>query len=67
MIAVGYTYSGGLYAVAYTDVIQLFCIFVGLVSQFCLEKLKIHWKTNWFFGLVALDGTVENSSKIKII
>jgi Na+/proline symporter len=31
MIAVGYTYHGGLYAVAYTDVIQLFCIFVGLV------------------------------------
>ncbi|XP_066591022.1 high-affinity choline transporter 1 [Prorops nasuta] len=29
-IAVFYTLFGGLYAVAYTDVIQLFCIFVGL-------------------------------------
>jgi Na+/pantothenate symporter len=31
-IAVVYTLFGGLYSVAYTDVIQLFCIFVGLVS-----------------------------------
>lgn len=30
MIAVFYTLFGGLYSVAYTDVIQLFCIFVGL-------------------------------------
>ncbi|XP_030755733.1 high-affinity choline transporter 1 [Sitophilus oryzae] len=29
-IAVMYTLFGGLYAVAYTDVIQLFCIFAGL-------------------------------------
>jgi Na+(H+)/acetate symporter ActP len=32
-IAVIYTLFGGLYSVAYTDVIQLFCIFVGLVSN----------------------------------
>lgn len=32
-IAVFYTLFGGLYSVAYTDVIQLFCIFIGLVSQ----------------------------------
>lgn len=31
-IAVFYTLFGGLYSVAYTDVIQLFCIFLGLVS-----------------------------------
>ncbi|KAK6054233.1 hypothetical protein COOONC_08265 [Cooperia oncophora] len=31
LIAVFYTFTGGLYAVAYTDVVQLFCIFVGLV------------------------------------
>jgi len=31
-IAVFYTLIGGLYSVAYTDVIQLICIFVGLVS-----------------------------------
>ena len=31
-IAIAYTLFGGLYSVAYTDVVQLFCIFVGLVS-----------------------------------
>ena len=30
LIAVGYTFFGGLYSVAYTDVVQLFCIFIGL-------------------------------------
>lgn len=28
-VAVFYTLFGGLYSVAYTDVIQLFCIFIG--------------------------------------
>ena len=32
-IAIFYTLIGGLYSVAYTDVIQLFCIFIGLVSN----------------------------------
>ena len=32
-IAIFYTLFGGLYSVAYTDVIQLICIFVGLVSK----------------------------------
>ena len=38
VIAAGYTFFGGLYSVAYTDVIQLMCIFVGLVCclLFCL-------------------------------
>ena len=31
VIAVGYTLWGGLYSVAYTDVVQLFCMFFGLV------------------------------------
>ena len=31
-IAVGYTLCGGLYSVVYTDVVQLVCIFIGLVS-----------------------------------
>lgn len=31
-IAVAYTLFGGLYSVAYTDVVQLFCILLGLVS-----------------------------------
>ncbi|XP_056145956.1 high-affinity choline transporter 1-like [Lampris incognitus] len=30
LIAVFYTLVGGLYSVAYTDVVQLFCIFLGL-------------------------------------
>ena len=30
LIAVGYTFFGGMYAVAFTDVVQLFCIFIGL-------------------------------------
>uniref|UniRef100_A0A4W3J7A6 High-affinity choline transporter 1-like n=1 Tax=Callorhinchus milii TaxID=7868 RepID=A0A4W3J7A6_CALMI len=30
VIAVFYTLVGGLYSVAYTDVVQLFCIFIGL-------------------------------------
>jgi len=30
-IAVLYTLLGGLYSVAYTDVVQLMCIFIGLV------------------------------------
>lgn len=33
-IAVLYTLFGGLYSVAYTDVLQLTCMFVGLVSVF---------------------------------
>lgn len=32
-IAIFYTLLGGLYSVVYTDVIQLVCIFVGLVSM----------------------------------
>jgi high affinity choline transporter 7 len=32
LIVVIYTLFGGLYSVAYTDVVQLFCIFIGLVN-----------------------------------
>ncbi|CAK9295828.1 unnamed protein product [Gordionus sp. m RMFG-2023] len=52
-IAVFYTLFGGLYAVAYTDVVQLICIFVGLwiCVPFALRnplvdnpmKYKKHW------------------------
>lgn len=31
IVVVVYTLFGGLYSVAYTDVVQLFCIFAGLV------------------------------------
>lgn len=32
-VALGYTLTGGLYSVAYTDVVQLAAIFFGLVSS----------------------------------
>lgn len=37
LIAILYTLVGGLYSVAYTDVVQLFCIFIGLVSDTALK------------------------------
>ncbi|EFO84572.1 hypothetical protein CRE_21640 [Caenorhabditis remanei] len=39
-IAVFYTFTGGYYAVAYTDVVQLFCIFVGL--WVCVPAAMVH-------------------------
>lgn len=33
VIAVAYTMFGGLYSVAYTDVVQLICIFIGMVCN----------------------------------
>ena len=42
-VAVFYTLIGGLYSVAYTDVIQLFCIFIGLVRvelKYLLKEMK---------------------------
>lgn len=39
LIAIFYTLVGGLYSVAYTDVVQLFCIFVGLVRK-CIIQVK---------------------------
>ena len=47
-VAVFYTLIGGLYSVAYTDVIQLFCIFIGLVSGTAdfnlINQLINHWR-----------------------
>ena len=43
VIALGYTLLGGLISVAYTDVIQIFFIVFGLVSQdWRLETLQIN-------------------------
>ena len=42
LIAVMYTWIGGLYSVAYTDVVQLGCIAIGLVrknSFFIMENI----------------------------
>uniref|UniRef100_A0AC34RIE5 High-affinity choline transporter 1 n=1 Tax=Panagrolaimus sp. JU765 TaxID=591449 RepID=A0AC34RIE5_9BILA len=43
-IAVFYTFTGGLYAVAYTDVVQLFCIFIGL--WVCVPAALLQEKTS---------------------
>jgi high affinity choline transporter 7 len=43
LIAVFYTFTGGLYAVAYTDVIQLVCIFIGL--WVCIPAALLQDKT----------------------
>ena len=37
-IAVFYTFFGGLYSVAYTDVVQMFFIAAGLVSDLRINK-----------------------------
>lgn len=42
-IAVLYTLVGGLYSVAYTDVIQLLCIFVGLVRFLFILNLLTYY------------------------
>ena len=72
LIAVFYTWVGGLYSVAYTDVVQLGCIFVGLVTSL-LQKACLHpdtltpgsWKSdtrsttrplNWQLAWKRLDG-----------
>ena len=38
-IALLYTVLGGLYSVAYTDIIQLCCIAIGLVSKFTIIRV----------------------------
>lgn len=40
-VAIVYTLLGGLYSVAYTDIIQLVLIFSGLVSVFLLLLLLL--------------------------
>ena len=45
-IAVFYTLFGGLLSVAYTDVIQLICIFIGLVRA---ERCRMNIITYLFF------------------
>ncbi|KAJ8318595.1 hypothetical protein KUTeg_003686 [Tegillarca granosa] len=43
-IAIFYTLFGGLYSVAYTDVVQLFCIFIGLWLSipFAMTNENVH-------------------------
>ena len=61
LIAVFYTWVGGLYSVAYTDVVQLGCIFVGLVTllllQGALNPGACHMDISW--------ANSHNLSKVK--
>ncbi len=41
-VAVTYTLFGGLYSVAYTDVIQLGCVLFGLVFSFFKSDILLH-------------------------
>ncbi|XP_037646752.1 high-affinity choline transporter 1 [Sebastes umbrosus] len=59
LIAIFYTLVGGLYSVAYTDVVQLFCIFLGLwisvpfalanpaVSDITITAVKQVYQSPW--------------------
>lgn len=48
-VVVIYTLFGGLYSVAYTDVVQLFCIFAGLVKfNFFCTVLRL-FKPNYMY------------------
>ena len=42
IVVVLYTLAGGLFSVAYTDIVQLGCIFVGLVSPCLNLKSTLH-------------------------
>nr|XP_023024357.1 high-affinity choline transporter 1 [Leptinotarsa decemlineata] len=58
-VAVFYTLFGGLYAVAYTDVIQLFCIFIGL--WMCIP---FAWNSEYVVPLASIEkdwiGHIDN-------
>ncbi|KAM9319413.1 high affinity choline transporter 1 [Gastrophryne carolinensis] len=63
LIATFYTLVGGLYSVAYTDVVQLFCIFIGLwisvpfamthpaVTDITVTAVEEVYKTPWLGSL----------------
>ncbi|XP_030642803.1 high-affinity choline transporter 1-like [Chanos chanos] len=67
LIAIFYTLVGGLYSVAYTDVVQLFCIFLGLwisvpfalsnpaVSDIGVTAVKEVFQTPWLGQINAGD------------
>lgn len=46
VVAIVYTLLGGLYSVAYTDVIQLILIFVSLVRKALLQRAETLWTQN---------------------
>lgn len=67
LIAIFYTLVGGLYSVAYTDVVQLFCIFVGLwisvpfalsnpaVSDISVTATEVVYQSPWLGKIVPED------------
>ncbi|OCT95236.1 high affinity choline transporter 1 [Xenopus laevis] len=67
LIATFYTLVGGLYSVAYTDVVQLFCIFIGLwisvpfamthpaVTDITVTAVKEVYKEPWLGSIKASD------------
>ncbi|XP_048763868.2 high-affinity choline transporter 1-like [Ostrea edulis] len=57
-VAVFYTLFGGLYSVAYTDVVQIICIFVGLwlcvpfaMTNELVENISVNSSTEWINGV----------------
>lgn len=40
-VVIAYTLMGGLYSVAYTDVVQFFLIFISMVSSHMTHSCKI--------------------------
>ncbi|KAM8977432.1 high affinity choline transporter 1 [Pelodytes ibericus] len=67
LIATFYTLVGGLYSVAYTDVVQLFCIFIGLwisvpfalthpaVTDITVTAIKEVYKEPWLGSIKTAD------------
>ena len=51
LIAVMYTWIGGLYSVAYTDVVQLGCIAIGLVRKNGFYFVDIIVSTNFLIPI----------------
>ncbi|XP_056590780.1 high-affinity choline transporter 1 [Triplophysa dalaica] len=70
LIAIFYTLVGGLYSVAYTDVVQLFCIFIGLwvsvpfaLSNPAVSDIGVTAVKQLFANQTAWLGKIENNDK----
>ncbi|VDN96121.1 unnamed protein product [Rodentolepis nana] len=72
-IALLYTLFGGLYAVAYTDVVQLFCIFVGLWLSipFAINHSAVHSislnSTRWIGSIPASNAALYIDNLLMLI
>ncbi|CAG5120198.1 unnamed protein product [Candidula unifasciata] len=61
-VALFYTLIGGLYSVAYTDIVQLFCIFFGLwisvpfaMTHEAVHDISINATENWIHPIAVAD------------